>query len=488
MPSYFALVPVFFPIIAGILHFSLPFRTKKQRNIYTELVVTAASVFVLAAVLFSGREMITLFYFTKELSLSFRIDKLSCVFAVLVSLLWPLATLYSFEYMRNEERAASFAAFFVMTFGVTVGIAFAGNLLTMYIFYEMLTLVTFPLVLHPMTDEARKVSGTYLVYSLGGAAFAFVGIIFVLYYCGTLDFAIGGVLTESVFNKRENLFLLFFVVSFCGFSVKAAMFPFSRWLVKAYVAPTPVTALLHAVAVVKAGAFATMRLTYYVFGTDCLRGTWAQYTVMGLSLVTIIYGSTMAVKEQHFKRRLAYSTVSNLSYILFGVTMMTPLGLVAALSHMVFHAVMKICSFFCAGIVMHQTGKNYVYELNGIGRRMKVTFTCFTVAALALTGIPPLAGFMSKWNLATAAVDSENILAFVGVGVLLYSAFMTAIYMIGISVQAFFPKDNVLCDNFNEISEPSIEMLLPITVFAICILVIGLLEAPLLDYFGSIFL
>ena len=210
------------------------------------------------------------------------------------------------------------------------------------------------------------------------------------------------------------------MLAFFGFGVKAAVCPFNSWLPDAGVAPTPVTALLHAVAVVKAGAFAIIRLTYYCFGTEFLRGTWAQTVVMTVTIVTIVYGCSRAVKETHIKRRLAYSTISNLSYILFGVTIMTPAGLVGALSHMIFHAVMKICSFFCAGAVIHQSGRNYVYELDGLGRRMPKVFGIFTVSAMALTGVPGLCGFISKWNLAKAAVESDNPLAFAGVGAPLF--------------------------------------------------------------------
>lgn len=185
----------------------------------------------------------------------------------------------------------------------------------------------------------------------------------------------GGILNLSSANSRKNTLLFVYVLAFFGFGVKAALFPCHGWLPRATVAPTPVTALLHAVAVVKSGAFAILRMTYFGFGTQFLRGSWAQWVVMGAAMLTILYGSTMAVKEIHWKRRLAYSTISNLSYILLAASMMSPLGLAAALSHLAVHAMMKICSFFCAGAVMHQTGKTYIDELDGMGRKMPVTFS-----------------------------------------------------------------------------------------------------------------
>ena len=333
----------------------------------------------------TGEQMV-LFKLYGDLRVMFSLDGLGSVFAGLIAFLWPLAVLYSFEYMRNEERQTVFFAYYLMTYGVTVGIAFAGNLVTLYLFYELLTLVTFPLVLHPMTKAAVRASRKYLYYAIGGAAFAFIGIIFVLNFSttGNTQFVPGGIMDAVAGQTRRGTLLFVYVLAFFGFGVKAALFPCHGWLPDATVAPTPVTALLHAVAVVKSGAFAVMRLTYYSFGTALLRGSFAQYIVMGAAMVTVVYGSTMAVKEIHWKRRLAYSTISNLSYILLGTAMMSPLGLIAAMSHMVFHAFMKICSFFCAGAVMHQSGKTYVYELDGMARKMPVTFACLTIASISL--------------------------------------------------------------------------------------------------------
>ena len=287
-------------------------------------------------------------------------------------------------------------------------------------------------------------------------------------------------------GNNTDALLLVYVMAFMGFGVKAAVCPFNSWLPDAGVAPTPVTALLHAVAVVKSGAFAIIRITYYSFGTDFLRGTWAQSVVMAVTIFTIVYGCSRAVKETHLKRRLAYSTISNLSYILFGVTIMTPAGLIGALTHMLFHAFMKIASFFCAGAVIHQTEKEYVHELNGLGRRMPVVFSVFLISALALMGVPGLAGFISKWNLAAAAVESNSVLAYAGVAALLISALLTAIYMMTIVMRAFFPGEDFNYDTVKQYKDPNWQMLLPLCIFAVMIVFFGLKSDIFVDFFGQI--
>lgn len=476
------LLPVFLAMPISLI------RWKQDAHwmIYTEGVVLLTSALAYYALANSDRQTHTLFRFANNLEVAFRIDGLATVFAALVSFLWPLATLYAFEYMSHLQHRQLFFMFYVMTFGVTLGIAFSGNILTMYCFYEMLTMVTLPLIIHPLSKEAVSASRTYLLYSLGGAAFAFIGMIFILYYGTTGAFVPGGVMHTAAAAEQQNVLLIAYVLTFFGFSVKAAMWPFGGWLPKAGVAPTPVTALLHAVAVVKAGAFALMRITYYSFGAELLRGTWAQTLLLVFVIITIVYGCSRALKETHLKRRLAYSTMSNLSYILFGVVLMSPLGLVGALCHMVFHAFMKICSFFCVGAVMHQTKKNYVHEINGLGHVMPVTFVIFTISGLALMGVPGLPGFISKWNLAKAAVSSEQPLALVGVFALLVSALLTAIYMMSISFRAFCPGREFDYGTVAGYRDPGWRMLVPLVVFVLVLFLFGLHSEPLVKLFTAL--
>lgn len=515
-------VPALLPIIGGMIlllsrHF-WPAKKKKtkERKGWLEaylMGLTLLNSLVLAWLIFHAEsgENFVLFRLFGGLTVMFCLDGMGRVFTGLIAFLWPLALLYSFEYMRGESRRATFFSYYLMTYGVTSGIAMAGNMITLYLFYELLTLVTFPLVLYPMTREAVRASRKYLYYSIGGAAFAFIGLVFILSFSlsGTTEFVAGGALNLAAANEHRNVLLFVYVLAFFGFGVKAALFPCHGWLPRATVAPTPVTALLHAVAVVKSGAFAILRLTYFGFGTAFLRGSWAQWVVLCAAMATIIFGSTMAVKEAHWKRRMAYSTISNLSYILLGAAMMTPLGLAAALSHMVFHAFMKICAFFCAGAVMHQTGKTHVYELDGLAGPMPVTFGCFTIASLSLIGIPLFAGFISKWNIARAAfwlgLGSESVLeksgnlsgagmhwlGFAAVAVLLYSALMTAVYMMTIVVRAYFPKtaENALGKSGAEKShskeaslDPNWLMLVPLVIFAAMIIFLGLHSQPLMAF------
>ena len=477
------ILPVLTAILGGALLFSPVFRENRPlREGYTMAVTLLTSVLLWALILRRPEDGLLLLHFTGDLNLTLKLDGMGSVFAALIATLWPLATLYAFEYMRHADRQNGFLAFYTMTFGVTAGIALAGNMLTLYMFYEMLTLVTVPLVMHDLSREAVRASRKYLYYSLGGAAFAFIGMVFPIVYGMTLDFRLGGVLLAGHTGSRDMM-LLIYMMTFFGFGVKAAIFPFHGWLPAVSVAPTPVTALLHAVAVVKSGAFAVLRLTYYSFGASYLFGTWAQKAVMAGALVTIVYASSRALKETHFKRRLAYSTVSNLSYVLFAATLMIPAGLVAALCHMLCHAVIKIGAFCCAGAVMHQSGRQYIYELDGIAHKMPFVFTCFTVSAVALPGIPPLAGFLSKWHIAGAAIASYQPLARFGVGVLLYSALMTAIYMLTVAVRAWSPQpEGTLAD----VRDPNWYMKLPLALFAAGVIALGLCGAPVVQLLEKI--
>lgn len=486
MSQYWILVAIILPILGGVAVPLVPFKQRKHKLIFLEVVTILTSVIVWGVLSDGVADVFHVIYFIEGLSISFKVDGLTMVFAGLVSVLWPLATLYAFEYMEHEGHENIFFMFYSMTYSVTLGIAFASDMLSMYFFYELLTLTTVPLVMHTLKREAILASRKYLYYSLGGAAFAIMGLVFIIIYGNTCEFQLGGVLDMAAIGDKTNLLLWIYLFAFLGFGVKAAIWPLSSWLPQAGVAPTPVTALLHAVAVVKAGVFAIIRLTYYSFGTDFLRGTWVQYVVMAFAMFTIVYGCSKAVKETHVKRRLAYSTVSNLSYVIFGVTLMTPLGLVGALCHLVCHAVMKICSFLCAGAFMHQTGKSYVYEMDGMGRRMPIVFGCMTISALGLMGVPGFAGFISKWNLANAAVESGNVLAYVGIAALLLSALLTAIYMLGIVTRAYFPKQGFDYNTIRDVKDPTWKMCLPLIVCAVGTVALGLFSEPLVQFLGDI--
>ncbi len=484
MSNAFLLIPIFLPIICGTVLFTANFKSECIKRFFIMSSVVLTSVVMFMLIFLTNDILFTLFAFSGDFTIALNLDGMGKIFAGLVALLWPFTTLYAFEYMKHEKRLKMFYTFFLVSYGVTLGIACSGNILTLYFFYELLTLSTLPLVLQPMNKASRRAGRAYLIYSIGGAAFAFIGMVFILTYGSGTGFTMGGILTPSALDKKDML-LGVYVASFLGFGVKAAIFPLHSWLPKASVAPTPVTALLHAVAVVKAGAFSIIRLTYYSFGTDFLRGTWAQYAVMAISAFTILFGSSAALKQVHFKRRLAYSTIANLSYILFGVTIMTPMGLESGILHLLFHSIIKIGAFFAAGAVLHNTGREFVSELDGLGKRMPVTFACFSVFALALTGIPMFNGFISKWSLASAAISSGGIPEMIGVIVLLISALLTAIYMFNVCIRAYFPKKDTDIAALKGIKEANWRMTAPMLILAATCIFFGLWSQPVISLISS---
>lgn len=429
------LVSILIPLVGAALLFALRPQSAKLRNAIVMAAALLTSGCVAYCLFTPGDHAQVLLRLSGLLTVSFRLDGLGRVFAGLVAFLWPLASLYGLEYMRHEGGENHFFGFYLISYAVTLGIAFSEDLMSLYVFYELLSLATLPLVMHGMKAKNVHAGRTYCYYCLGGAALGFMALVTVIHYGGTANFTPGGI--AALAAAPQGVVLTMYVLGFFGFGVKAAVFPLHRWLPDAGVAPTPVTALLHAVAVVKAGVFAVARLTYSCFGAALLRDTWAQTVCLCVALFSILYGSCMAVREQHMKRRLAYSTMSNLSYVLFGVLLMTPQGLTAGLTHMVYHGLMKIALFCCVGTVMIYTGRSDIRQLRGLGKVMPVTMAVFLVCAAALVGVPPLPGFASKWALATAGVAAGSWLGVAGAAVLLISAVLTAIYVLVPALSAY---------------------------------------------------
>ncbi len=485
--NYLLIFPVVFPIIAGGLVSLIGFKNRKARNIYVLMASIINSLLILTVILNSaGGLKLHLLNISKGLPVTLSLDGAGMIFAGLIALLWPIAVSYALEYMVHEGGENVFYTFYLMTYGVTCGIAFSDNLLTLYLFYEFLTLVTLPIVMHGMKEKNVAAGRKYVLYSIGGAAFAFVGMVVVLNYAGSTNFVYGGLFRYFIGSGEAQILRIIFVLTFFGFGVKAAIFPLHGWLPSASVAPTPVTALLHAVAVVNCGAFAIIRVIYYVYGTELLYGTWAQNLCLIMCIVTIIFGSSMALKEQHFKRRLAYSTISNLSYMLFGAALMTPEGLTGGLAHFVFHGIIKITLFFVAGIVLCKYERAYVDQLYGYGRKMKITFAAFTVAGLALMGVPPTIGFSSKWQLLTGAAKSGGVLAGFGIAAILISAVLTALYIFSLIFRAYFPGAGFDHDSISEIKDPGPFMTVPLCLLSLIIVFLGIFSAPLVDFISKV--
>ena len=484
MNSLFLTVPVLLPLLGGLLILLLKFQNDKNRMIFTEAVAVLTSLCVFICIFSVGPETAGVYSFTNGFEVAFRLDGAGKLFSVMVAVMWPLVLLYAFEYMAEEHRLNVFYAFYVMTYGITLGVAFSANIVTMYVFFEMLTLVTIPLVSHYGDHDSLFAGRKYAAYTIGGASLSFMAVVLATVYGGAGAFAYGG----SIAGDYDPVLMqAAFILGFFGLGAKAAVFPMHDWLPTASVAPTPVTALLHAVAVVNSGAFAVMRLAFYVFGADMLYGTPAQIICLVAAEFSLLFSAAKAIRERHFKRRLAYSTMSNLSYMLFGFMLLTPAGFVGGLSHLLFHGIIKIAMFMAAGACMHSTGNSYIYEVNGVGKRMPVTFICYTAGAFSLTGIPLFCGFVSKWSLMTAGGESGTPWGIAGVFCLIASAFLCAVYTLSISVRAFFPvrgKDRYGEDS--DVKEVGILMLTPIVTATVVNILFGLFSGGIMEFIGSI--
>lgn len=400
-------------------------------------------------------------------------DALSLLFVVLSSVLWLATTIYAIGYLEQSPLRSRFFGYFSLCVSATVGLALAGNLVTFLLFYELLTLATFPLVVHRGTPESLAAGRRYLAYTLSGGVILMLGVALLHSLVQSPLFTPGGYVAAAV-SGNEGLLMLAFALMIMGLGVKAALLPLHGWLPQAMVAPAPVSALLHAVAVVKAGAFGIIRLVYDVFGVESMQALQLAQPLMLLAAATILYGSWRALAQQDIKRRLAYSTISQVSYITLGVAMLGPLAAVGGLVHLVHQGVMKITLFFCAGNFAETLGIHKIRELNGVGRRMPVTAMAFTLGALGMIGIPPTAGFISKWYLGLGAAEvGQNwlILVFALSGLLNAAYFLPVVYRMWFLPQSGrWPAEQRLSNRF----ETHWMLLLPAIFTAILLLLMGL--------------
>lgn len=415
----------------------------------------------------SGRVVeIAPFYLAPGIPLHLKADHLGTLFAIIASGLWILTSIYSIGYMRSLGYAhqTGYFASFAVCLSSTIGIAFAANLLTFFVFYEVLTIATYPLVVHSRTEEAVSAGRKYLLYTLVAGQFLLAAVVWVQMIAPGVGFTPGGFL-----QGRASAFALWaiFVLFVAGCGVKAAIMPLHGWLPTAMVAPTPVSALLHAVAVVKAGVFGMLRVSGYVFGPELLRELGAGTALAWLAAITIVAASLIALTQDNLKRRLAFSTVSQLSYVILGAALATPAAIAGAAFHMAAHAFMKIALFFCAGAIYVTTHKENVSEMAGLGRKMPVTMGAFTLAALGLAGIPLIAGFVSKWNLALGALEAGSG---VFVGVLVISALLNIGYFFPIIYSAYFGNRST---RFT-FGEAAPALLVPVVLTAAAALVFGI--------------
>lgn len=374
--------------------------------------------------------------------IAFRVDSLGLLFALVSSSLWIITSVYSIGYMRSlkEHSQTRYFAFFALALSSAVGVAFSANLLTFYLFYEMLSLSTYALVTHHQDEEARSAGRKYLTYLMGTSiAFLLPAIVLTYIYTGTLNFSDHGILA----GKAPDVILVVMFVLFIAGIGKAAIMPLHSWLPSAMVAPTPVSALLHAVAVVKVGVFSVLRICFHVFGINLMHLLSLDVFLIYFISITILVGSLFALKQDDLKARLAYSTVSQLSYIVMGGCLLSVIGMTGGVIHIVMHAFGKITLFFCAGAILVNTGLRKISDMKGIGKKMPVTMAAFFFGSLSVIGIPPFGGFISKWYLALGTIDAHQIPILV---VLLTSSLLNAAYFLPIAYNAFFSTGNY----FNE--------------------------------------
>jgi len=443
--------------------------SSKNENVRESWTFAAAiSMFLLVAsmvphVLEGASIEYTLFNLTESLSLKFKVDAFGMLFVIVSSFLWIVTSGYSIGYMRTlkEHSQTRYYSFFALSLFSTAGVAMSANFLTMYLFYELLSFATYPLVTHHQDKEARTSGRKYLFYILGSSiAFLIPAMIITYSFTGTLDFSNQGFIAGN--GISPGLLLILFGCFIFGFA-KCGIMPFHSWLPAAMVAPTPVSALLHAVAVVKVGVFCIIRVVTGVFGTDLLAQYGYNNYLCYLAAFTIIVASLIALSQDGLKRRLAFSTIGQLSYIILGVALITPSGVLASMLHIAMHAFGKITLFFCAGAIFAATGIKNISEMVGIGKRMPVTMTAFFIGSLSVIGLPPCGGIISKWYLVLGTLEAGQItLLFV----ILTSSFLNAAYFLPIVYKAFFCTREESMFEEGVVEEPPLFCVVPLVITA----------------------
>lgn len=485
------MLPVFFPIVMGI--FVLTVKALRQNRKKLTAVVIGSLVlgaaFTFAALAVGGG--FSLWKLTDAITVEFAVDGISVLFAALTSAMWVLVGIYSITYMSHEKEEYRFFGFYLIVYGVLNGLDFSANLITMYLFYEMMTLTSLPLVLHEMTKEAVAAGLKYLFYSIGGAFLALFGLFYLAGAAGNPAFVPGGLPAGALEGGNSALLPAAVFCMLVGFGTKAGMFPLHGWLPTAHpVAPAPASAVLSGI-ITKAGVLAVVRVVFFFVGPERIRGTWVQNIWILLTLLTVFMGSMLAYMEPVLKKRLAYSTVSQVSYMLFGLSLLEPSGFVGAMAHVVFHSLIKNALFLAAGAVIFKTGWTRAEQMRGLGRVMPVMLSCYTVVSLGLVGIPPASGFISKWYLATGALASgTGVWSYLGPVVLLISALLTAGYLLPVTINGFFPGADFDGTEIEQRGlagqEPSGFMLVPVCLMAVATVLFGCFPGALIGFLHSV--
>ena len=483
----FSVIPLLAVLVSALGALLIAWTGQRRANlrefwsIATGVVMFALIASMIPEVLAGGTVECVLFRILPGIELAFRADAFGVLFASGASLLWILTSFYSIGYMRSlkEHAQTRYFSCFALALTATIGVAFSANLFTLFVFYEALTLVTYPLVGHNETAEARAGARKYVIYLLGAAKVFLVAAIVLTYnVAGTLEFRSGGILPAEQISERPTLLLVIFALFLFGFA-KNALMPLHSWLPAAMVAPTPVSALLHAVAVVKTGVFSTVRVFLFVFGPEAMREIGADQLALGFAAVTILVGSLLALSQDNLKARLAFSTVSQLSYIILGAALLNSSGVMGGVAHITNHAVSKITLFLCAGSIYVSAHKTEISQMSGLAKRMPWTMAAFALASLSVVGIPLTSGFVSKWYLALGTVDEGR---FILLGVLLVSSLLNAVYLGSIVYKAYFEQETSTSEEIREVPW----MVAPLTISAAISLLLGLYPVPVLELAGRV--
>ena len=470
-------------IVLPALAIPLLLLARRHPNIREAVSLVASSIlFLLVTALYrdfnaGGLAEVSWIAIMPGLEISFRVEALGILFALVASFLWVVTTLYAIGYMRAhaEDNQTRFYVFFAGSIAAVMAIAFASNLFTLFVFYEVLTLATYPLVTHAGTAKARAGGRTYLTILVTTSIVFFLPAIIATYaISGTLEFTSGGVFPVGTSPAVLGVLLLLFVFGIG----KAAIMPFHRWLPAAMVAPTPVSSLLHAVAVVKAGVFSVIKVGALIFGLDTLDALWSTDLLLYLAGFTVIVASLVAMRQDNLKARLAYSTVSQLSYMTAGVLLASSTGLIGSSMHIAMHAFGKITLFFCAGAILVAAHKSDISQMRGLGRQMPFTMAAFFIGSLSIIGLPPTGGTWSKWYLITGSLDAGHLIL---VAVLMISSLLNIAYLLPIPLRAFFPGEAHRADSESGIREAPLPSLVAIGITSLLCLLLFLFPQRLYD-------
>lgn len=483
MVSFLLLFVISFPMAGGIV---LSCGKFSRRGLHWALgAVLAVELAAVCGLLPNPGAELSLFSMTEKLTVRLRMDEVSRLFMVVAAGGFAVSGVYAMRYLSHSGRENQFYGFYLLTLGSLMGMNLSSNLITMYLFFECTTLLSMPLVLHDRTPEAIRAALKYLFYSIAGAFMALCAIFFLSQYADTLEFVSGGSLDPAKVAGHETLLRVVIFLGAVGVGAKAGLYPLHGWLPDAHpAAPAPASAVLSGI-IAKAGVLAIIRLVFFCAGADFVRGTWVQSAWLGLVLLTVFMGSMMAYREQVFKKRLAYSSISQISYILVGLFFLTPESAYGGLMHLLFHAVIKICLFLVAGSFIFNTGAHRVDEYTAYGRSMPKTLWAFTIASLGLIGIPPASGFVSKWYLAAGALGSGmKVFSWLAPVILLISALLTAGYLLPITIRGFFPGKEAAIPEKNDEGGPL--MWVPIVLMAALSLLLGVFSGSLSGWFTAI--